>query len=55
MFGWVRLPLACGEEKSHLQHLESCTGVWVVKTFPLLIGSKKSFAISSVMQWNFGG
>ena len=31
-FGWVRLPLANGQERSGLQHLESCTRVWVGKT-----------------------
>ena len=33
-------PLANGQERSGLQHLESCTGVWVGKTPPLLIVSR---------------
>ena len=36
-FGCVRLPLANGQERSGLQHLESCNGVWVGKTPPLLM------------------
>ena len=36
-FGWVRLPLANGQERSGLQYLDSCTGVWVGKTPPLLM------------------
>ena len=32
-----RLPLANGQEVSGLQHLESCTGVLVGKTPPLLM------------------
>ena len=34
VFGWVRLPPYYGQERSGLQHLESCTGVWVGKTPP---------------------
>ena len=36
-FGWERLPFANGQERSGLQHLESCTGVWMGKTPPLLM------------------
>ena len=36
-FEWVRLPPSNGQERSGLQHLESCTGVWVGKTPPLLM------------------
>ena len=36
-FGCVRLPLANGQERSGLQRLESCNGVWVGKTPPLLM------------------
>ena len=31
-------PLANCKERSGLQHLESCTGVWLGKTPPLLLG-----------------
>ena len=34
-------PLASGQYKSRLQHVESCTGVWVGKTPPLLVGRRK--------------
>ena len=37
-FVWVRLPLANGQERSGLQHLKSCVGVWFGMTFPLLLG-----------------
>ena len=43
-FRWVKLPpppLASGKDKSRLQHLESCTIVWVGKTPPLLMGRSK--------------
>ena len=40
-FGLVRLPLANGNEKECLQHLESCTGNWMGKTAPLLMGMTK--------------
>ena len=33
-------PLANGKERSGLQHLESCTGVWVGKTPPSLMGKR---------------
>ena len=36
-FGWVRLPLDIGQERSGLQYLESSTGVWVGKTPTLLM------------------
>ena len=35
-FEWVRLSPCYGHERSGLQYLESCTGVWVGKTPPLL-------------------
>ena len=37
-FGWVKLPLATGQEKRHLQYLEYCTGVWESKTPSFLMG-----------------
>ena len=36
-FGWLRCPLTNDQESSGLQHLKSCTGVWVRKTHPLLM------------------
>ena len=36
-FLWVSLSLCYGQENSGLEHLESCTGVWVGKTPPLLM------------------
>ena len=33
-------PHASGQEKSRLQHLESCTGVWVGKTPALVMGRR---------------
>ena len=36
--GGLDSPLDNGQKKSSLQHLESCTGVWVDKTPPLLMG-----------------
>ena len=40
-FGWVRLSLANAQEKSRLQHLQSCTEVWVGKTPALQVGRRK--------------
>ena len=41
-FGWVRFPLANGQEKVPLHNLESCTGVWVGKS-PLLLMDRRKF------------
>ena len=35
--------LTNGKERSGLQHLESCTGVWVSKTSPFLLGRRELF------------
>ena len=40
-FGWVRLPPCHGHKRSGLQHLESCTGVWVGKTPTLLTARRE--------------
>ena len=40
-FEWVRLSPSNGQDKSHLQHQELCSGVWVGKTLPLLKGRSK--------------
>ena len=40
--GGQHSPLANGQVKSHLQHLQSCTGVWVGKTLPFANGQEKS-------------
>ena len=40
-FRWARLPLCYGQERSGMQHLESCTGVWVNKTAPLLMSRRE--------------
>ena len=49
-------PLANGQERSCLQHLESCTGVWMGNTLPPCYSAgEKWFAISGVMQWSFIG
>ena len=39
--GVRRLPPSNGQERSGLQHLESCTGVCVGKTPPLLMGRRE--------------
>ena len=41
-FSWVRLSLSNGQERSGLQYLESCTGVFVGETPHLLKGSRES-------------
>ena len=38
-------PLVCGQEKSRLQHLESCTVVWVGKTLPFFVGRRNVASI----------
>ena len=48
-FWWVRLPPANVQAKSRLQHLRSCTRVWVGKTPPGKWAGETSFAISRVM------
>ena len=40
-FGWARLPLCNGKERSGFQNLESCTGVWVGKSHHLLMGKRE--------------
>ena len=40
-FWSVRLPLVSGYGRSGLQHLESCTGLWVGKTPSLLMGKRE--------------
>ena len=56
-FGWVRLsPLANGQEKSGLQHLESCTRVWVGKALLLLMAMRKViYARNGIMHLSLGG
>ena len=54
-FGWVRLPLCYGQERSGLQHLESCTVVWVGMTPRLVMVGEKWFATSGVTHWSLGG
>ena len=39
--GWVRLALTNGQERSGLQHQESCTQVWVGKIPPFLMVSRE--------------
>ena len=39
-FLWVRLPFANGNETRRLQHLNSCSIVWLGKTFTLLMGMR---------------
>ena len=48
-------PLANDKDRSGLQHLESCTGVWVGETPPLLIVRREGFATSGVMHRSLGG
>ena len=53
-FGWERFPLANGNEKRRLQHLESCTGVRLCKTPPLLMGMRKDICSSWSHALEFG-
>ena len=48
-------PLANWQGKSGLEHLESCTKVWVGKTPPLLMGKGKWFGTSGALHWSLGG
>ena len=43
--------MANGLEKCPLQHLESCTGVWVGKT-PCYWAGEMSFATFRIMHWS---
>ena len=47
-------PLANGEERSGLQHLESCTGVWKGKTPPLLMSRREVVCNISSHTLEFG-